>query len=105
MHGGSPDHVVVGFRCMFVTMVVLGGCLAQEPDRPVCNAQNRGRLWPEGSTRDTCRAVEICGRSGGKYRWEPVTVHVSQLAKDPKRRPACEASPRSSLGTLPSTRN
>jgi hypothetical protein len=90
-------------RWMFIPMLMLACGWAQEPPKPRCNAQQRGRLWPEGAARSTCGQIEICTLSVWKYRWEPITVHVSQLAKDPKRRSACEAAQLS--GAVPADRS
>lgn len=84
-------------------------CLAQssEQSKPLCNAQNQGRIWPERSQRDPCRPLEMCTLHVWKYRWTAVTMPVSQLSKDPKARAACEsrraatASGPASHGILP----
>ncbi len=75
----------------WMAIPVLAVCAqAEVVSKPPCNRQNRGRLWPEQKSARACRAIEICTLHVWKYRWEPLTVHVSQLAKDPKRRAACE---------------
>jgi hypothetical protein len=78
-------------------------CLAGEAERPPCNAKQRGRLWPEeaNTSREASRRAERCGNlqmcavGVWRYRWQPLTVHVSQLGKGPKREiPGCDASER-----------
>jgi hypothetical protein len=81
----------VRLRWMLVPMLALGALMGGEPQKPVCNAQNRGRLWPEGAARGTCRSVEICTVDVWKYRWEPVTISVSQLSRGTKRKSGCAA--------------
>jgi len=50
-------------------------------ERPVCNAANRGRLWPEGVTRPKGEAVAICSVSFWRYRWLPLTVDAAKLGR------------------------
>jgi hypothetical protein len=69
-------------------------CFADETAKPPCNAQNIGDLWPEQVNSDArrkgCEQVFVCSPAEWKYRWKPVTVHVSQLGKGPKRNiPGC----------------
>ena len=59
--------------------------LIQEGGRPVCNAHNRGALWPDRSAWGPCTEVELCTVRMRKYQWKSATIHVSQLSKDPKR--------------------
>ena len=75
--------------------------LAQEPPKPPCNARNHGMLWSGGHAPDARGPIELCALSVWKYRWEPLTVDVSQLAKDRKsktpdgleRAPAAASNP------------
>ena len=49
----------------------------------------RGRLWPEAVNYDPaaarraerCGEIFMCRLGAWTYRWEPLTVHVSQLGK------------------------
>ena len=50
-----------------------------EPSKPACNAQTRGDLWPEKTSRGSEVPVEICSKVHRKYRWEQLTVDVSRL--------------------------
>ncbi len=50
-----------------------------EPVKPACNAQTRGDLWPEKTSRGSEVPVEICSKVHRKYRWEQLTVDVSRL--------------------------
>jgi hypothetical protein len=75
-------------------------CFSEEVVKPPCNAQNRGQLWPLESNYDHQAArraersgtLEICSPGIWKYRWQSLTVHVSQLgaasASEEQRRPA-----------------
>jgi len=49
-----------------------------EPAKPACSAQTRGDLWPE-TARASGTPIEICSKIHRKYRWEQLTVDVSQL--------------------------
>ena len=66
--------------------------LSQEGDRPVCNAHNRGALWPDRTAWGPCTEVELCTVRMRKYQWRSATIHVSQLSKDPKRTASCQSA-------------
>jgi hypothetical protein len=78
-------------------------CFGDEPERPICNKQNRSRLWPEQANSDPrfaqraarCGELLICTTGRWKYRWQPVAVHFRQLGNNADRQiPACsEANP------------
>jgi hypothetical protein len=65
--------------------------LIQEGGRPVCNAHNRGALWPDRSAWGPCTEVELCTVRMRKYQWKSATIHVSQLSKDPRHTNSCES--------------
>jgi hypothetical protein len=86
---------------VFVLAVGLVACFspafAGEKPKPRCNAQMRGRFWPEDANGNPLLAqayarsgqLEICTREIWRHRWEPVTVHIRQLeAKHGVRRTA-----------------
>ena len=60
--------------------------------RPACNAANHGRYWPEtaNGSRQAIRefyqsgTLEMCSAGEWKYKWVPLSVHISRIAK--KRR-------------------
>jgi hypothetical protein len=81
-------------RWILISAVVLGCGMGQQTGtpKPRCNASNRGSLWPPVHERDACHPVELCTLEVWKYRWVPVTVSVSQLAKDSKHRSPCKSS-------------
>jgi len=77
-------------------------CLAADASRPVCNAQNYGRMWPDAANHNPkmltklsqCGDLQICTRPGFRYRWEALTVRVDQLGRGKQKlaTPArCEA--------------
>lgn len=66
-------------------LVVLGSLFAQSPERPACNARTRGTLWPPRPSNDPRASVELCTAKRWKYRWEPLTVHISELGKNTVR--------------------
>lgn len=73
----------MGSRVLF-TMAFLTAsmCFAQEAGsaKPECNAQTKGSLWPEKIYRgNSVVPVEICVEKYWKYRWEQITVDISQL--------------------------
>jgi hypothetical protein len=71
-------------------ILLSGLCLAAQNGKPRCSAKLHGRFWPEQANSDAKLAValarsgelEICSVRVWKYRWESLTVHISQLAKD-----------------------
>ena len=73
-------------------------CFPEEKERSPCNAQNRGRLWPEQANTDPalarqalhCGELQMCSLGTWKYGWQPLTVHISQLGIAPNRKiPGC----------------
>jgi hypothetical protein len=58
-----------------------GSCYAEEsPAKPACNARTRGKLWPEKAGRHSLAGpIEMCALRLWRYRWEQLTVDVSQL--------------------------
>jgi hypothetical protein len=60
--------------------------------KPVCNAAHQGRYWPEAAngSRQALRelyqsgALELCSAGEWKYKWMPLSVHVTRLGR--KRR-------------------
>ena len=74
----------------FVALVLLAiPCCAGEAGKPPCNKQNRGRLWPDQANTDPAALkqagqrgeLQMCTLGAFRYRWQPLTVHVSQLGK------------------------
>ncbi len=69
-------------------IVLLVPCMAAaENAKPQCNAKNRGSLWPAQANTDPaaarkalrCGELQMCTAGTWKYRWEPMTVSLSQL--------------------------
>jgi len=77
-------------------------CLAE--DRPPCNSENVGEMWPETANHDhkevvrlaRCGQLQMCVQHGKKFRWESLTVRIDQLRDPAKLEPgdACEVSPK-----------
>src|SRR5580658_8426668 len=61
-----------------------------EPAKPACNAQTRGHLWPEKTSRGSEVPIEICSKVHRKYRWEQLTVDVSRLKGAATHKPITE---------------
>jgi hypothetical protein len=64
-----------------IAMLVATACYGEEAAvvKPVCSAETQGKLWPEKTSRGSGVPVEICVARHWKYRWEQLTVDVSQL--------------------------
>jgi hypothetical protein len=71
-----------------IPILLAASCCASgaEPAKPACNAQTRGELWPE-TGRVSGTPIEICSKAHRKYRWQQLTVDVSQLKGAPRRKP------------------
>jgi len=97
-------ELYVLLRLMLSSILLVAAGIAQEtpaPDaeRPACNAANRGKVWPETSTRDACHPTVLCTLNVFRYRWEPMTVSYSQLAKHSKTKPPCESNATAATAT------
>ncbi len=86
------ENILVRPRLLLIPLLMQVSGWARQPEKPPCNEHNRGAVWPARANRDACHAVEMCTLNVWKYRWEPVTVPISRLAKDSKRKSACEAT-------------
>jgi hypothetical protein len=76
-----------------------------EPVKPACNAQTRGDLWPEKTSRGSEVPVEICSKVHRKYRWEQLTVDISRLKGAPLQKlgaPGFDAATHTAGETTPS---
>jgi len=68
-----------------IPILLAVSCCAQTPEetkkaiKPECNAQNRGKLWPEKTAHAVGVPIEICTAKAWKYRWQQLTVDISQL--------------------------
>ena len=62
--------------------------LAAAP-KPGCDAASQGRFWPEAANYSRTEArrtfqsgmLEMCTAGNRKYRWQPLSVHVSQIRR------------------------
>lgn len=54
--------------------------------KPACTAELRSSLWPDKAARDSRTPIEMCVRKHGSYRWQPLTVDISQLRAAAKLR-------------------
>ncbi len=62
------------------------------PDKSACSEKTMGQFWPveANTSRTAAREAEqrgelyICTKGVWKYTWQPLTVHVSELARKPK---------------------
>ena len=81
-------------RLMLVPALMGSLCCAQDgqAQKPACNAENHGMLWPEHISGHDQVPVEMCSVHLWKYKWRPLTVDVSDLVKG--------ARSRASKGTL-----
>ena len=99
-------------KWVLISAMMLVCCRAEQPDpreKPPCSAQNRGEVWPSRNARNNCTEVQLCTVKHWKYSWVPITVHVSHLPKDPRRRSTCESEQGNDVGfadrSVPETRD
>ena len=67
---------------LFLPILMVTACCADDINpaaKPACNAQNENKLWPEKTSKGTGVPIEICVTKYWGYRWEQLTVDVSQL--------------------------
>ena len=64
---------------------------AEEPRKPVCNADTAGDFWPAEANRDSnalakfarSGELEVCSHGYWRYRWIHLTVRVNNPKKPP----------------------
>lgn len=72
-------------RLLILLVTVCSGWAAQTA-KPECNSANRGEVWPARKDQTSASAVEMCTLRRWRYRWERVTVSLSELTKDAERK-------------------
>jgi hypothetical protein len=95
--------------CLLLVPVLvgtLGWAQDTETQKPVCNSENHGMLWPEHISGHDQVPIEMCSVHLWKYKWRSLTVDVSALVKGAKPRPskgtlASAAGPTSTPPPLP----
>lgn len=58
-------------------------------NKPVCNKETHGQLWPEAANRDKTAlqilarsgTLEMCASSGWRYKWEHLSVNAQRPPK------------------------
>jgi hypothetical protein len=75
-----------GFRLFLIPVVLAAACLADDATsaKPECNAQNLHKIWPEKADRRSGVPVEICVEKHLRYRWQALTVDISELRAQAK---------------------
>jgi|HubBroStandDraft_5_1064220.scaffolds.fasta_scaffold170522_1 hypothetical protein len=101
MTAGAGSRVIIRFM-KYVALVVLAGavCFAEQPQervlspKPVCNAANKGNLWPDAANSSPDAGLALFERGelerctlvhvtfGMKYKWERLSVNARELAKE-----------------------
>jgi hypothetical protein len=85
--------MTAGVRLAIPMLFAISFCaLGAEPVKPACNAQTRGDLWPEKTSRGSEVPVEICSKVHRKYRWEQLTIDVSRLKGATTQKPIAAGS-------------
>src|SRR5450631_1658266 len=78
-----------------VPLLLAGPLCSQSPDttKPVCPEKTRRKLWPEKTSRGADVPIEICVPKGWRYRWQQLTIDVSQLKAAAKRKEVLASLP------------
>jgi hypothetical protein len=71
---------------LFAAPFFVQGAEPAPKEKPACDAKTRGKLWPEKGGRGADVPVEICAPKGWHYRWQQLTVDISQLKTDFKNK-------------------
>ena len=63
-------------------------CWAQDDpaQKPICNAETHGMLWPAHISGHDRVPIEMCSVKLWKFKWHQLTVDVSDLVKGAKPR-------------------
>jgi len=77
---------------LFIIFAACALCFAKDTAKPQCGSRNQGEFWPDAANTDRelrsklnhCGQLEICTYQVWRYKWKPVSVHVSQLGKTPQ---------------------
>jgi len=85
--GSVPQVTQMAVRSFLlaIPMLMAGACFADEGTpatpraKPECSAETEHLMWPEKSERRSGGPVEICVEKHLKYRWQPLTVDISEL--------------------------
>jgi hypothetical protein len=88
-------------KWLALLLLATAACYAEEPKKPRCNGKSEGLFWPEEANTDRiaagrlsrCGALEVCVLRGWRYKWQPLSVHVSQLGKKSGALPASCLAP------------
>jgi hypothetical protein len=86
-------------RLVLVCLILAAVSAGSDALRPACNAEMRGRFWPEKANGDAdyakrsaqCGELWICTKATWRHRWERLSVHISQLGGNARvTAPGCE---------------
>lgn len=72
---------------------------AAQREKPACTAQTAHLVWPEKSERQSGGPVEICVARHFRYKWQPLTVDISELRA--KAKGASQAAPAAKASATP----
>jgi hypothetical protein len=89
-------------RWLILVPVLIGvSCWAQDDpaQKPVCNAENHGMLWPAHISGHDHGPIEMCSVHLWKFKWHQLTVDVSDLVKGAKPRQSSSTSASASTPT------
>ncbi len=77
---------VVTIRLLLIPVVLAGYILAADAQKPACTQATQGQVWIERAEHGAPVRAEVCTLQVWRYRWEPATVHVTELPKRQKER-------------------
>jgi hypothetical protein len=71
--------IVFAWFVILIFVATASGAPDTKAVKPACNAQTKGKIWPENTSRGNGVPIEICATRFWRFRWEQLTVDVSQL--------------------------
>ena len=64
---------------MMTGILILMLVVSAHPVKPVCTAEIKGAIWNGMNAQGRRIPTEMCVKKHRKYRWESLTVDISQL--------------------------
>jgi hypothetical protein len=80
-------------KWMLIPLLLAASAYATEPRKPACNSRNHGSVWVGQTTKSGRGPTEMCSLQVWKFRWTPLTVDVSQLAKESSHKAPRQSQP------------
>jgi hypothetical protein len=84
----ATTWLIIPVLCVATALFVIPACAEDaRHSKPVCTAKIRGKIWPEKTSANSAVPTEMCAPRRFSYRWQQLTVDVSELRADAARKP------------------